>query len=63
MDIFSKCLNQDEAFMYTFDFSKMVPELVYKILKGKHIDKKSLCIPNLLNESPVLAQLAAYVKE
>ena len=65
LKIFMKCLSQDETFIYTFDFSKLMPELVFKVLTSHEIKKSSLSIfiPKLQNDSPLLARLAAYVKE
>ena len=54
---------QDEAFMYQFDFMKLAPAVVFNIITKGTTPQKSLSLATLVNESALIIQLAAYVRE
>jgi hypothetical protein len=59
---FIESVTQDEAFMHEFDFTKLAPIVVYKLVT-EHRTNKFMEIPSLVNDSTLLVQLAAHVRE
>ena len=63
---FNQCVAQDEAFMYEFDFTKLAPIVVFELFMAesqKNNSNEDYTIPSLVNDSSLITQLAAYVRE